>query len=75
MKFPVEFSEDRKRGTLPHIRSAIESLQGALNVPCARCRKRATHLIDGCRRAACDDCARAWASLTPLERRRSRGSR
>jgi hypothetical protein len=72
----VEYSENRQRGDMPHIRKAIEALRGATarSVACARCRTgRATHLIDAFRspRAVCERCAGDWSALSALERRQA----
>jgi hypothetical protein len=77
MKPILEYSEDRKRGSLPHVQRAIESVRGIGSGPqCVRCRRRqATHLINACREAVCGPCATDWAALTPLARRQYRGAR
>jgi hypothetical protein len=79
MSKPVlEYSEDRRRGALPHLQRAIEEVRSSIGngVRCARCRLRqATHLIDNCRQAVCGPCALQWAAATPLARRQARGPR
>jgi len=76
MNNPIEYSEDRRRGELPHIQRAIDSLVGR-RVSCSRCRSEiATHVIDAYHspRAVCRGCAGVWAGFTPLERCKSRVS-
>ena len=71
-----EYSENRDRATLPHIRRAINELRGIRGAKCSRCRtKNAMYLIDamqGGGRAVCAGCKQDWVALSPLERRQAR---
>jgi hypothetical protein len=67
-----EYSEDRRRGELPHIRMAVDGLRRRLDCPCSRCHARdATQLIDlyHAPRAVCGTCYDHWRGLTQIERR------
>jgi hypothetical protein len=69
----VEFSEDRERGAMPHIRSAIAQLSHF--GMCTQCtHRRATHLIDtrSALRVVCDRCAAEWCAFTPAQRMAAR---
>lgn len=73
-KLPVEFSEDRRRGEMPHIRRAVEALERVSQTTCADCRTRsATHLVNvrSTPLALCAHCADGWRSMSPLMRRQA----
>ena len=70
-----EYSEDRKRGDLPHIRAVVQAMRRRLDTACSRCRTRqATYIVDPYQmpRAVCTRCYSEWVGLTPIGRQQAR---
>jgi len=75
MNFPLERSDDRRRGEMLHIRKSLEHVAGlGPHQKCAHCSRTATHVIDARRtpRAVCEDCAGRWRGLSPIQRHQAR---
>ena len=70
---PLEYSEDRQRGSMSHIRQSIAAL-GTLDRCVRHAHRPATHALPIRERRVgiCAACAQEYASLSPLERRRGR---
>jgi hypothetical protein len=73
MKTIVEYSEDRSRSSLRHIRSAITELTGLSGHRCVQCGRAAAALVNVSRSplAVCERHADDWRGLSRLERRRA----
>ncbi len=71
-KHPIEFSEDRHRGSMPHIRAVLDKLRDlqAHTIRC-RCGHTASHLVRTADRgtAMCAQCANSYRGASWVERR------
>lgn len=77
--FPVERSDDLRRGTLPHLARTVAQVRGLQNqsTRCADCRATpATHLVDTQHqpRAVCATCAAGWRRATVSQREERRAA-
>lgn len=71
----IEFSEDRRRGAMPHIAKAIEQVRGAITgQTCRRCGAPGSHLVNARRtpQVVCERCKDTWVRMAPIDRLRGR---